>query len=221
MIKDVSNFVEEIVNNIDNTLQGTYNAVTEVTDMCKTKYARVGKYVKDSTETEYLITDLKRDEWLKVETATGELTLPKPYFLSGTRISANREWTIATSDLTQKTPIIWLLSDVRYFQYGRQSVYDWASDIRLFFLDETDATNYYSEDHVQNVVTPMSELAKLFMEVVEKDRKYLTIDSFEMRNFTRFGTESQEGYVENILDANLSGVELIVTLTKYKENCKC
>ncbi len=221
MIKDISNFVEQLVNGIDNTLQGDYNAVTEVTDMCLTKYARVGKYVTDESANEYLITDLKRDEWLKIGNATGKLFLTKPYFLSGTRISANREWTIATSDLTQKTPIIWLLSDVRYTQYGRESVYDWASEVRLFFLDETDVVNYYSDDHVSNVVTPMSELATLFIKSVEKDRQFLTVDTYEIRNFTRFGTEDTQGYVENILDANLSGVELIITLTKYRENCKC
>ena len=67
----------------------------------------------------------------------------------------------------------------------------------------------------------MSRLADLFIQAVNKDRQYLTLDQYELINFTRFGTEDTKGYIQNILDANLSGVELRISLTKYKENCKC
>jgi hypothetical protein len=136
-------------------------------------------------------------------------------------LAANREWTIAESDLMKKTPLIWLLHDIRYFKYGRESVFDWESEVRIFFLDETDITDYYTADHISNVVEPMAELCKLFIETVNKNRGYKTIDTYEIINFTRFGVEEQSGVVRNILDANLSGVELSITLTKYKENCKC
>ena len=221
MIKDISVFIENLVNQIDNTMIGKYDPIEEVTRICDTKYSRIGKYVTDEAQEQFLITDLNPDIWIKAGTSDGKLSLQKPYFLSGTRISANREWTISTSDLTQKTPIIWLLSDVRYFQYGRESVYDWESEIRLFFLDEGDAVNYNSTDYVSNVVNPMSRLADLFIQAVNKDRQYLTLDQYELINFTRFGTEDTKGYIQNILDANLSGVELRISLTKYKENCKC
>jgi len=221
MIKDISNFIEDLVNKIDNTMVGKYDPINEYTTVCDSKYSRIGKYVTDEAQDEFLITDLDPDKWIKAGTSDGILSLQKPYFLSGTRISANREWTISTADLTKKTPIIWLLSDVRYFQYGRGSVYDWESEVRLFFLDEGDAVNYYSADYVSNVVNPMSRLADLFIEAVNKDRQYKTLDQYEMINFTRFGAEDPKGYIQNILDANLSGVELRISLTKYKENCKC
>ena len=221
MIKDISNFIEDLVNKIDNTMVGKYDPINEYTTVCDSKYSRIGKYITNEAQDEFLITDLDPDKWIKAGTSDGILSLQKPYFLSGTRISANREWTISTADLTKKTPIIWLLSDVRYFQYGRGSVYDWESEVRLFFLDEGDAVNYYSADYVSNVVNPMSRLADLFIEAVNKDRQYKTLDQYELINFTRFGTEDPKGYIQNILDANLSGVELRISLTKYKENCKC
>ena len=112
------------------------------------------------------------------------------------------------------------MHDLRYFKYGRESVFDWESDVRIFFLDETDITNYYTKDHISNVVEPMTELALLFINAVNSDRKYLTIDQYEIINFTRFGNEQENGYFQNILDANLSGVELRIKLTRYKENCK-
>tara|TARA_R110000751_G_scaffold73709_2_gene149079 strand:+ start:1976 stop:2641 length:666 start_codon:yes stop_codon:yes gene_type:complete len=221
MIKDISNFIEELVQGIDSTLIGKYDPINEYTTLCDSKYSRKGKYVTDISDNKFLISDLDPDKWIKAGDATGVLKLPDPYFLSGTRISANREWTISTEDLTKKTPIVWLLSDIRYFQYGRDSAFDWESEIRIFFLDEGDAVNYYSADYISNVVYPMSRLAELFIDSVKKNRKYKTLDQWEIINFTRFGTEDQSGYVQNIIDANLSGVELRISLTKYKENCTC
>jgi hypothetical protein len=33
--------------------------------------------------------------------------------------------------------------------------------------------------------------------------------------------ENDKGMLQNILDANLSGVSLEVTLSRYKQKCKC
>jgi len=220
MIKDISRHIGDLVLSIDNTLIGTYEEISEVTNMCKTKYSRVGKYVTDELNNEYLITEIDTDTYIKAGTADGTLSLAVPYYINGTKIATNREWTIADENLFNKTPIVWLLHDLRYFKYGKESVFDWESDVRIFFLDETDITNYYTKDHIINVVEPMTELALLFIEAVNKNRKYLTIEQYEMINFTRFGTEQENGYFQNILDANLSGVELRIKLTRYKENCK-
>jgi hypothetical protein len=220
MIQDISKYIQDLVNQIDPTIEGVYNVSTEVTDTCNTKWARVGKLVKDEALNEAFITEISTDEYIKAGTLDGLITLPTPYFISGTRTATNREWTISNPDVTEKTPIIWLLHDVRIFKYGRESVLDWDSDLRIFFLDETDPTNYYTHDHVKNVVVPMSKLADEFIKVVNYNRIYKTLESYEIINFTRFGVEEQSGYFQNILDANLSGVELRITLTKYKENCK-
>jgi hypothetical protein len=196
--------------------------MAEVTETCRTKYARIGKPITDISGNEFLITDIDPDLFIKAGNADGLLFLPKPFFISGTRIATNREWTLAEQgDLLKKTPLIWLLHDLRYFKYGRESVYEWESDIRIFFIDETNNADYYTKDHIENVVEPMSELANLFIESINKNRSYKTIESFEVINFTRFGVEESNGYVKNILDANLSGIELRINLVKYKENCKC
>ena len=67
----------------------------------------------------------------------------------------------------------------------------------------------------------MSRLAKAFLDSVSQNRSFQTIEEFELITFSRFGVEADEGMFENILDANLSGVELRVNLVKFKENCKC
>ena len=221
MTKDVSQSIEELVSQINSTIEGVYDAINQRTDICNTKWARVGKYVTDLINGQLLITEIDYDNYLVAGNANGTLTLPAPYFVPGTKIAANTEWTKVSNDLTTKTPLIWLLHDVRYRKYGRESVYDWESDLRIFFLDETDIVNYYTKDHIDNVVVPMSKLADEFIKVVNVNRNYKTLEDYEIINFTRFGTETENGYIRNILDANLSGVELRITLIKYKNNCKC
>jgi hypothetical protein len=67
----------------------------------------------------------------------------------------------------------------------------------------------------------MQKLMEAFIEVVNNDRMYEPIDTYNYKTFSRFGVEQDTGVIENILDANLSGVALDLTLTRFKENCKC
>lgn len=222
MINDISQSIEDLVNAIDPTIEGIYlPAPDEFTTVCNTKWARVGKYVKDAQNDEFLITAISYDNWIQAGIIDGVITLPNPYFVPGTQIEANREWTIAENDLTKKTPLVWLLHGIRYNSFGRESVLAWESDLRIFFLDETDVLNYYTKDHLNNVVIPMTKLAEEFIKVVKNNRQYQRVDEWQILEFSRFGSEQENGYFKNILDANLSGVELRITLRKYKENCKC
>lgn len=120
-----------------------------------------------------------------------------------------------------KTPIVWLLEMVRYKAYGRENTKEWESELRLFILDETDVTNFYVEDHRINVVLPMEKLANEVIESVNNNKTFQRVDEYDVYSFSRFGVEKDNGVFQNILDANLSGIELRFTLVKYKGNCKC
>lgn len=224
MIKEISNHIEQIVGQMDNKIVLQYDATNERSNTCSTKWSRVGKPIVDEFSNELFITDVELDEWIKTSgsnDANGVYSLPIPYFIGGTRISANREWTISTPNLMDKTPIIWLLHDINYTKFGRENVFDFESDLRIFFLDETDIKNYYTKDHTENVVLPMSELCAEFIRTIENNRQYETLEQYEIKNFTRFGVERENGMFQNIIDANLSGVELRIKLKKYKLNCNC
>jgi len=227
MIGDIAFIIEDLVNQIDNTIDGTFNAPEGITEYCNTKWARKGKTVTDSSDNEFLITAIEYDDNITSDSLTipfpaldGLTYLPKPFFISGTKLATNREWTIAGKDVTEKTPIIWLLETIRERKFGRESVYDRESEVRLFFLDETNVRNFYTEDHRREVVFPMEKLINTFIATVSDNRKFKTIEDYTVRTFSRFGVEQDNGMIKNILDANLSGAELILTLTKYKENCK-
>jgi hypothetical protein len=228
MIKDIAFIIEDLVSSIDNTIDGTFNVSENFTEYCDTKWARKGKTISDSSGNEFLITGIEYDENITSDSLTpplpvlnGETFLPKPFFISGTKKATNREWTISGSNVTEKTPIVWLLETLRERKFGRESVFDFESEVRLFFLDETNVREFYTEDHRREVVYPMAKLVESFIGTVKKNRKFLTIEDYTIKSFSRFGVEQENGMFQNVLDANLSGVELIITLTKYKDNCKC
>ena len=232
MITDVANEVGKIIQAIDCTITGELNVdvLPNVWESCNIKWARVGKIVIDpETGNSFTIVSIVDEglilEQLPMNPSSGDagnvLLLPNPFYLSGTKIAANNEWSKVTNSLMAKTPVIWLLELIRFKSYGRESVIDFESDLRLFFVDETNVTQYYTSDHRANVVTPMTQLASEFIDTIGSLREYQTVDQFEIITFSLFGVEQDQGVFKNILDANLSGVELRISLTKYKQNCKC
>ena len=228
MTKEVSQLIKDIVLDMNCTVFGVYDSVNLRTNICDTKWARIGKTVTNSTGDEYRIIDMIVDEWIQVTPITPNapiledlINLPSPFWITGTKIATNREWTISGKNVTEKTPIIWLLQTLRITKYGRENTLDFNTDVRLFFLDETNVLNYYTEDHLDLVVFPMERLVKEFLDTITRTRQYKTIEDYEIITFSRFGVEQNEGMFKNILDANLSGVELRIGLEKYKENCKC
>lgn len=228
MTNEITNIVRDLTASIDNVVEGKYVASEERTYVCDTKWLRVGKKVSDEADNVYTITKVVEDEYIESTPVLvssppleGKIYLPAPYYISGTRMATNREWTISNSKMSEKTPLAWLLEIIRMTKRGRESAIDFESELRMFFLDETDIRNYYTADHRENVTYPMEKLAKEFMKVIDEDRRFETIFEYQLITFSRFGVESLQGMFENILDANLSGVELRVNLVKYKTNCKC
>ncbi len=228
MTSEVTNIIRDLVNQIDNSMLGVYEPSTGRTLICNTKWSRVGKTISNEAGEVYTITEVQEDEYIiavpELDTSPdldGLIYLSAPFYISGTKMATNREWTISTNDMSKKTPLAWLLELIRIKKPGRESVIDFETELRLFLLDETDIVNYYTKDHRDNVVEPMSKLAIEFLKVIENDRQYETIEEYELITFSRFGVETDRGMFENILDANLSGVELRVDLKKYKMNCKC
>ncbi len=224
MINELSTIIGNVVSQMDSTIDGTFDV--DKTLSCNTKWARVGKKVTDSDANVFTISVIEENDYLigvnpELIALDGVINLPQPFFIHGTKKATNREWTILSNDVTAKTPIIWLLGSLNYKQFGRESTVDIESSVRIFFLDETDVANYYTADHITNVVYPMEQLAKEFIDTINRNRNFKTIEDWEIIEFTRFGVEQENGMFQNILDANLSGVELRITLTKYKENCKC
>jgi hypothetical protein len=222
---DIALLIESLVEQIDRTIIGVYNEAEERTETCNTKWAMVGKEVTDESGNKFLITEVEKDQWIKATNKdqlelNGIINLPKPFFINGTKIATNNEWTKKTNRIQEKTPLVWLLEIFDETIYTRENPMDIECEVRLFFLDETNITQNYTKDHRQKVVLPMSELALDFVNVIERNRIFKRPDRYQRKTFSRFGVETESGVIQNILDANLSGVELLIEIKKFKENCK-
>lgn len=229
MTNEVSNIIKSLFTSLDVTVFGVYDSNADKTYICNTKWMKVGQIVEDSNDNQYRILTIEYNEWVTWEPIDpnnqndleGVITLPTPYWITGTQLAANREWTISTPNLSAKLPLVWLLEVLRMRKYGIESTYDFDADVRMFFLDETNVLQYYTEDHRNNVMYPMEKLCEEFLNVVNEDARFVRYDDYELITFSRFGTEQRDGMFANILDANLSGVELRIRLIKYKANCIC
>lgn len=226
MIDEAADIVKGIVDSMDSTIIGKVNNALGKNTFCETKWARKGKRIQNlDTGFVFNMIYVQPDEYIDAVPigagtfGSGLYELPKPYFISGTKLAANREWTIAGNDLTAKTPIIWLLETIRERFFGRGDARDREMELRLFFLDETNVAQFYTEDHRREVVYPMQKMVDEFIATIGRNRNFKTIEDYSIRSFSRFGVEQDNGMFQNILDANLSGVELNITLTKYKANC--
>ena len=226
MIEDVAVIVENIVNQMDNTINGDFN--NGKTYFCKTKWARVGRTITDQIGNVFTINEVVQDEYIVATSSTfppvnldGLCFLTPPFWITGTKIATNREWTIAGDHLENKLPLIWMLEVIGETGYGRESAIERDMELRLFFLDETDPAQYYTPDHRKQVVQPMQQLMNEFIDTVKRLKQFKTVDEYRYKTFSRFGTENENGMLENVLDANLSGTSLEITLSMYKGNCKC
>jgi hypothetical protein len=229
MTKEISAVIKQVATTISPDVEGVYDSVNDRTNICNTKWMRVGQVVADANNDLYRITEIEYDEWVKwvaVDPANnndleGIITLPSVEWVTGTQISANREWTISSPNISNKLPLIWLLEVIKMRKFGIESVNDWECDLRIFFLDQTNMAQYYTADHRNLVMYPMEKLCQEFLNVIDNDASFARYDSYELVTFSRFGSEQKDGMFANILDANLSGVELRIRLVKYKANCIC
>ena len=230
MIEDICNIVEGLVSSIDTRIEGVNTAIG-IADFCHTKWARQGKTLTRVSDGEqWTVSEVTLDESITAVYAgttmpepifEGVFELPSPYFITGTRLATNREWTIASNNVTSKTPIVWLLETTRERFFGREQSLERASDLRIFILDETNVKDYYTKDHRVQVVQPMTQLVEALIQTINARANFDDVEDFQLVTFSRFGVEQETGFIQNIIDANLSGVELQFTLQKFKENCKC
>ena len=109
MTTEITNVVRTLVSQIDNSVVGEYNSADGRTYICDTKWIRVGKKVTDESDNIYTITEVVPDEYINVEPLLvsnppldGKIYIPAPFYISGTKMATNREWTISTSKMSEK-----------------------------------------------------------------------------------------------------------------------
>lgn len=225
-MRDISVLFEEIVGKIDTSIEvNSYSNKRFYT--CNTKWIRVGKIIFGKTSTgsdaSSVVTNVVKDTYFEIESATlvKSVRCPLPFVITGTKLATNIEFAKKDNNLLNKTPLVWLLENHSEKIYGLEASLERDLEMTVLFLDETDVKNYYTKDHRLQVSEPMIALQEEFEKVINNFALYKRLSSFNRKVFSRFGTETENGMYKNILDANLSGIIITYSVSKYKDACKC
>jgi hypothetical protein len=224
---DIVDIVEgQIVNKINNQL--TVNSfVGGVITVCDLKWARVNKTLTDSASNDYLIQSID-DETKEITLTTayigtiGTVYLEIPLYVHGTPKTTNIEWTKLTNNELAKVPFIWLVEPVSERVFGNDSSVERESELRVLFCDNRDGAQWTNGDiHAERSKT-LYEMIEAFVEAIQKNPIFKRYTDFSTRNLTKLGTENAQGFEKNVIDAELTAIELRLTLPIYKvSNCKC
>jgi hypothetical protein len=199
------------------------------------KWARVGKTLRTNTSlsnfpivsVDYVNNSMILDFPLDGEGApiswTGDTgTLNDVYFFIGTPLRTNAEWLSFSNNEMLKTPFIWLVEPTREKKLGVSSIIERESDIRLLLLDNNNSANWLTKNVHENRLGALYNLASEIENVANNNVKWFKeIETVDVKNYTRFGTETPQGFEANIIDADLTGVEMRFTLKVIKQACNC
>ena len=193
---------------------------------CNVKWSRIGKSITDENGIEYKIVSVDYDEHILGldKPFTGTLAVLKPVlFLHGTPKEVNIEWGKLSKNESEKIPLIWLVEPVDETPYGRGAGLERESNWRVVFIENYDARNWTIKDIHSNRAQSLVNLKEEFMNAVEKNPIFKPIDRQDTRYLNKLGSEGAQGFEKDILNANLTALDLRVTVPIYKtyKNCDC
>tara|TARA_R110001606_G_scaffold91591_3_gene204258 strand:+ start:7109 stop:7822 length:714 start_codon:yes stop_codon:yes gene_type:complete len=157
-----------------------------------------------------------------VPTAT-EITLDSLKYYHGTVIATKEE--LSRKELSSdKFPMAFLLEIIEDdFNNKDDSRVDRNSQLRLFFLSETDENNWTTNEHYEFSIKPMRNLLYKFIAHLNDSNLIGKIDSYKATNHAKFGVylSSKGGHTQRIFNDKLSGVELGIDLPILKSRACC
>ena len=217
--------IRDVVSDINNTI--VVNSVTGANpytlSVSTTKYLS-SKSIITAGGLQYNVDSFTKDEEVVVSPrghstafTFSSFTLREPTFLHGTASSVNSEYLEISNKTREKTPFIWLLRGYTDEFYGEMNGKDRDSTVRLFFMDETNADKWLNDDHDVNAINQMSSLCDLFIDVIQASPAFDDLTNWRVTDRPRFGVEvTNQGSNGQIIDEDLSGVELNITLPIFK-----
>lgn len=233
-MQDIDKIVEtEIVLKIDASIKvktaSALNGTLQTLTFCNQKYLRLFDIlVNKQTDIGYAIQSndgtnvvINVNDPLEIVKKGDVLHIPIPFYHRGTPRALNSIWNDLSDDERNKLPAIWLLNPVdeawkSYGDIGR------IADIMLFFMCEADFEKDLTKDLRKKNVLPMLALAKEVERAIERNKKWFNpLNGYKTRDYSVFGTEDKNGMIKNIIDSDLSGLSMAMSLEILKENCNC
>jgi len=229
-MKDFTIILKELIDAMDLTI-AVNSVVGDKIYVCKTLHLRELRVIEDELGNEYEVQDISNDEWIQVVALNGApdpfegstVVCPPVYYLHGTPVTTNSEYSDLATESGNKTPFIWLWENYREDIFGIRSSIEREIKPRIFFMDETDEEDWTNEEHHKQAIQPMINLANELLRTIRNTPIFKRGFDSELMPRSRFGRfVDPEGNEEQIIDEYFSGVELQPTLMKYKQySCEC
>lgn len=224
---------DEIVEKMDNSLRVVKivdNGGTYTLTICNSvKWARVKLTISDAALNAYTISAVDYSARLITVTPLGAYawtsttgTLQKPKFFIGTPMRTNEEWLQFSNDERNKVPFIWMVEPTQERVKPDSDGKERESDIRIVFIDSNNSPGWITTDVHEKRLKALYNMVSEFFRTIENNPLFGDIESDrQIRNLTRFGTETSNGFERNIIDADLTGIDARVALPIMKQSCKC
>jgi len=233
-MSNLVDIVQDIISLIDLNLK--VKGITDIggvyrVEVCKTTlHLTLCSRVQDELGNNYEVTGISNNEYVDLKPLngapafTGNLIVTRPItYLHGSPSSVNNEYLEVDQLTRNKTPFIWLLETYTYTPQGQESLLEAEYNARLFFMAESESQVWMNNQHNDYAIKPMENLANAFIEAVNSSFAFKTLTDYTIQVRPRFGVEvTNRGSRERIIDEDLGGVELNVTLELYSTNiCNC
>ena len=201
--------------------------VGNVLTVCSPKWARDGKVVTDSLLQGYTITEVNHADSTITLNPNGAFTfsgdiliLNKPEFFVGTPIATNVEWERFSSNEKTKVPFIWMVEPTNeHFGSENESI-ERRSDLVIVLLDSNNIVQWDTKATHSNRLQALYNMVEEFIATIQRNKLFFSETmTHDVMNFTKFGKETSQGMENNVIDANLTGIDLRVTVDIYKKEC--
>jgi hypothetical protein len=235
MIKETVDIVEELISQLDIVVK--FKSIvdngdnTYTIETCNTGYlfpcyefeiAGVNYKVLNEIGKDFIFNERFTIKGNIVPTVT-EITLDSLKYYHGTVIATKEE--LARKELSSdKFPMAFLLEILEDdFNNVYDARIDRNSQLRLYFLSETDENNWNTNEHYEFSIKPMRNLLYKFIAHLNESIMIGDIDSYRAINHAKFGVfvSAKGGHTERIFNDKLSGVELRIDLPILKSGVCC
>ena len=144
--------------------------------------------------------------------------IPVPMYLHGTLKDARKEVS-AEEDKELIYPLVYLHEVLRDRKNtDEESMIDREVDLRIFFINSADSSNWLTDDHYENVIEPMQQMITLFMFKIKWSK--LFTDEMEYNCLPLVDISIDGEQEESLFDCNLSGIELRL-FAQIREDLSC
>lgn len=212
--------LEDFISALD--LSGTFtNAVFDGTNTIvsveKTFHARARMLLNISGVDHPIVSVVNNTSITVSGDATGAAndtyTVPNPFYFHGTPMMTNAHINGALD--RDKVPMVYLYEILKERDKNIFSRVRRESDLRLFFLDNADFSDWETDDHYSQRLIGLNNLVDEFIEQARgyKCCFYLDDTDFTRINHVNWGVwKDKAGHIKRIFDDELTGVELSFTL---------